>query len=131
MPTTVRDWIKGVALAVILAAGAALFVAVTAHAHGPADWIQRGQYNNAAGQLCCGEQDCGRYLSGTIKQVPGGFEVNATFLIEIGEPAAFQRTFLAQEFIPDAEATPSPDGQFWLCFWGGKRKCFFYPARSS
>lgn len=115
---------------VVIAAMAATF-ATYASAHGPADWIRQGGYKNDVGQYCCGEQDCGRYLSGTIKEVRGGFEVDAIVLIEIGQPAAFQRTFAAQGFIPATEATPSPDGQFWMCVWGGKRRCFFAPPGSS
>ena len=40
---------------------AAVLVAATlslASAHGPAEWIQRGGYRNAAGELCCGDRDC-------------------------------------------------------------------------
>jgi hypothetical protein len=29
-------------------------------AHDAAEWIQRGGYKNAIGELCCGERDCRR-----------------------------------------------------------------------
>ena len=31
------------------------------------------------------------------------------------------------ETVPFGEALPSPDGHYWRCYWGGKRKCFFAP----
>jgi len=35
--------------------------------------------------------------------------------------------FETAEFVPVERAQPSPDGQFWRCFWGGELKCFFVP----
>ena len=32
-----------------------------------------------------------------------------------------------KETVPFDEATPSPTGTYWRCYWGGKRKCFFAP----
>lgn len=39
-------------------AGPSLSLGGAALAHGPAEWIERGGYTNAVGQLCCGERDC-------------------------------------------------------------------------
>lgn len=87
-------------------------------AHGPADWIQRGYYTNSAGDLCCGERDCFELEDvdvkfGYLKTVPG------FFIGPIGM------------FVPLSEAQPSPDGKYWLCQWGGERKCFFAPPQGS
>lgn len=101
---------------------------VSAYAHGPADWIRQGGYKNAVGELCCGERDCGVYVRGSIKVVAGGYQVNAEF--QVGEGATAQFVHV-REFVPEAEATPSPDGQYWRCYWGGKRKCFFAPPQGS
>src|SRR6266540_2505674 len=38
-----------------------------ASAHGPAEWIQRGGYKNAAGELCCGERDCFELASSDVR----------------------------------------------------------------
>ena len=40
-----------------------------AYAHGPAEWIQRGGYKNAAGELCCGERDCFAGLFGRVERL--------------------------------------------------------------
>jgi hypothetical protein len=85
-----------------------------AYAHGPAEWIQRGGYKNAAGELCCGERDCFELADADVKVTPAGYHV-----ISIGET------------VPFSEATPSPDGHFWRCAWGGQRKCFFAPLNST
>lgn len=101
----------------ILTAGAAalLLAAVTiASAHGPAEWIQRGGYKNAAGELCCGKRDCFELTDADVKVTSAGY-----FVVSI------------KETIPFAEATPSPDGKFWRCQWGGQRKCFFAPPPGS
>ena len=85
-----------------------------AYAHGPAEWIQRGGYKNALGELCCGERDCFELSDAEVKVTPVGYLVVST-----------------QEVVPFHEATPSPTGTYWRCYWGGKRKCFFAPPGSS
>jgi len=99
-----------------------------AHAHGPAEWIQRGEYQNALGELCCGERDCGFMVAGTIKHEGGGYRVNAEFQVGLGAEATISHV---EEFVPEAEATPSPDGTYWRCQWGGSCKCFFAPPLST
>lgn len=93
-----------------------------ATAHDAADWIRSGDYKNAAGELCCGERDCGVKVGGSVQRVSGGYRVNADFKVGAGEAS---RVYHVVEFVPDQEATPSPDGEVWRCEWGGKRKCFF------
>jgi hypothetical protein len=36
-----------------------------------------------------------------------------------------------KETVPFSEATPSPDGRYWRCQWGGSRKCFFAPPSAT
>ena len=86
---------------------------VAGRAHGPAEWIQRGAYRNAAGELCCGERDC--------------FELSGED-ISITEAGYFVKSI--RETVPFSEALPSPDGNYWRCQWGGSRKCFFAPPPS-
>lgn len=85
-----------------------------ARAHGPAEWIQRGQYKNGAGELCCGERDCFELADADVKITSAGYFVIPT-----------------KETIPFDQATPSIDGKYWRCQWGGARKCFFAPPGSS
>ena len=84
-----------------------------ATAHGPEEWIQRGGYRNAAGELCCGERDCAEISSGDISITAAGYFVGSM-----------------RETVPFSEALPSPDGHYWRCQWGGMRKCFFAPPPS-
>ena len=84
-----------------------------ASAHGPAEWIQRGGYKNAAGELCCGDRDCFELSSSDVSVTPAGYFVHST-----------------RETVPFNEALPSPDGHYWRCQWGGARKCFFAPPSS-
>lgn len=85
-----------------------------AYAHGPAEWIQRGGFKNAMGELCCGERDCFELSEADVKITPAGY-----FVVSI------------KETIPFSEATPSPTGTYWRCQWGGQRKCFFAPPNST
>ena len=85
-----------------------------AHAHGPAEWIQRGGFKNALGELCCGERDCVEIGNADVKITPAGYLIVST-----------------KETVPFEEATPSPTGTYWRCYWGGKRKCFFAPPGST
>lgn len=78
--------------------------------HGPAKWIQDGQYRNAVGQLCCGEQDCVELSSADVTVTPAGYLIRSL-----------------NETVPFSQATPSPTGTYWRCAWGGERKCFFAP----
>jgi len=92
----------------------ALFLFITpAFAHGPAAWIQEGNYKNAVGELCCGERDCVELDSNDVKVTPTGY-----YIISL------------KESVPFNEATPSPTGTYWRCAWGGMRKCFFAPPGS-
>lgn len=71
---------------------------------------------NSAGEWCCGEKDCEVV---TATEVTGGFSV------------ALPRGGIITEFVPYAEAAPSPDGQYWRCHRAdGQRLCFFAPPRS-
>ena len=85
-----------------------------AYAHGPAEWIQRGGFKNALGELCCGERDCFELSSDDVKITPSGYLVVSI-----------------KEIVPFSEATPSPTGTYWRCQWGGMRKCFFAPPNST
>jgi hypothetical protein len=100
-----------------------------AYAHGPAKWVQDGQYKNAVGELCCGENDCGMQSAGTIVRVHGGYEVEASFegINRAGDKFAFP----VKGFVKDQDATPSPTGDYWACSWGGKLRCFFAPLPGS
>ena len=84
-----------------------------ASAHGPAEWINRGGYKNAAGELCCGERDCFELARDDVSVTASGYYVRSI-----------------RETVPFSEALPSPDGQYWRCQWGGSRKCFFAPPPS-
>lgn len=95
-----------------------------AFAHGPAQWIQDGNYKNAAHEMCCGEADCGFYKSGTIEHTADGYEVDADFQVEYRGTVTLIHI---KELIPEEDATPSPTGEYWACSWGGKRRCFFVP----
>ena len=100
-----------------------------AYAHGPAEWIQRGGYKNVAGELCCGERDCGEMVAGKIVPTYGGYRVDAVFRIGTATGEFFTQE--VHEVVPYSEAQPSPDGAFWRCQWGGSRKCFFAPPQNT
>ena len=100
-----RPFLATVMLVLLLAVG---------NAHGPAEWIQRGGYKNAAGELCCGERDCFELADADVAITPSGYFIKSM-----------------KETVPFAEATPSPDGRYWRCQWGGARKCFFAPPGQS
>jgi len=96
------------ALAGALLCGAAL-------AHGPAEWIMQGQHRNAEGEWCCGEADC--------------FVVTAVAIVALPAPGY---RLPDGEFVPQSEAQPSADGQFWRCRRpDGSRRCFFAPPKNS
>lgn len=98
---------------IILAIAGALFLG-TAQAHGPAQWIQDGAYRNAVGDLCCGERDCSELADGDVTIIAAGYFIKSL-----------------NETVPFHDATPSPDGRYWRCAWGGKRRCFFAGPQGS
>jgi hypothetical protein len=72
---------------------AAISVGVSA-AHAHDSWINKGGYRNAAGEWCCGENDCDSPEQ--IASTGQGWVVNGV------------------EFVPYNEASPSPDGGLWI-----------------
>lgn len=99
-----------------------------AFAHGPADWISKGGYRNAAGEQCCGENDCHEIAGAHVSVTPAGYLVDVP-----GYPSPHGLGLIGaiKETVPFSEALPSPDGKFWRCEWGGKRRCFFAPPPST
>src|SRR4051794_41781478 len=64
-----------------------------AYAHGPAEWIQRGGFKNAAGGMWCGGRDCFQLTAAGVKNKSAGYLV-----------------FSNKENPPLNEATPPPGG---------------------
>src|SRR5690349_7257393 len=96
---------------------AALWLATAggALAHDEARWIQERAIKNTIGELCCGERDCNSVEENDVKITPSGFLIKSS-----------------GELVPFNEALPLPAderalGRYWICHWGGKRKCFFAP----
>lgn len=113
-------------LALALAAG--VLVSGKLHAHD--SWISRGAHQNAAGEWCCGDGDCGRMIAGRVVASARGYDVAADFAIEHGDGRI--EIDRVREFVPYAEAQPSPDGAYWRCKRpDGSRRCFFAPPPNS
>src|SRR5882672_1857530 len=73
-------------------------------------WISRGGLRNAAGEWCCGENDCIVVPSEQVTMDGRGY------------------ILFGSERIPFNEAQPSPDGAYWRCKRpDGSRRCFFAP----
>ena len=116
--------------------GAALIALAPALAHGPADWIMQGQHKNTAGEWCCGEADC-FVVTGvaTVTTPAPGYRLKGS-IGEDGRERPDDKDGRERpddnEFIPQSEAQPSPDGQFWRCKRpDGSRRCFFAPPPNS
>ena len=104
-----RNMLRSAICTTFLLAGAALYPAA-AEAHD--SWISKGGYRNAAGEWCCGENDC--ESPERIASTGRGWVVNGT------------------EFVPYDEAVPSPDGKLWICRRTDKtRRCVFGPPPNS
>jgi hypothetical protein len=89
--------------------------------HDDHDWIRKGEFKDAAGDSCCDPRDC--------KAVP------ANDVVELANGDF--RYLPTGETIPRAETRPSPDDQYWRCFWheNGVQKtrklCFWHPVPPS
>src|ERR1700748_1350399 len=88
----------------------AMFSLQLAYAHGPAAWIQSGNFKNAVVKFGGGEGASCELSEADVKITSSGY-----YVVSI------------KETIPFEEATPSPTGTYWRCQWGGMRKCFFAP----
>jgi hypothetical protein len=85
-------------------------IPLVGHAHD--SWINKGAYRNAAGEWCCGENDC--ESPEQIASTGLGWVINGV------------------EFVPFNEASPSPDGKVWICRRPDKtRRCVFGPPPNS
>ena len=102
----------------VIAALLAVFL-LPAQAHEDARWIQERSIKNAVGELCCGERDCVPIEENDVRVTQSGYLIKST-----------------RELVPFNEALPLPAderalGRYWICHWGGQRKCFFAPASGS
>ncbi len=79
-----------------------------AFAHGDAEWIMRGNYRAATGELCCGPTDCAAVPAGEVETVRYGYIWHG-------------------HFVRSRDALPSTDGQFWACTKPDGVRCFFAP----
>lgn len=116
--------IRIIAAAVIVALGT-----MAVNAHGSAEWVARNRLKNAAGELCCGKNDCGVMVAGKVVATAQGYQVDATFKITTEDGTEILEE--VHEVVPYSEAQPSPDGAYWRCRWAGERKCFFAPPPNS
>lgn len=120
--------IRGLLASVAITGAFLLFMAGVSRAHGPAQWVQDGNYKNSVGELCCGQRDCGFFKAGRIEHVDGGYEVDAVFQVEFGGQI---QLIHFKGFVSEDRASPSPTGEYWACMWGGELKCFFAPPPGS
>lgn len=78
---------------------------------------------NGAGEWCCGAGDCALMDPKSVAATSRGYVVNGWGTIEGSKVREFYH-----ESVPEPEAMPSPDGQFWRCKRpDGSRRCFFAP----
>lgn len=96
----------------------ALLSAFCALAHGPENWIAEEDLSNpVTGKWCCGPKDCQVVPSSAVREVPGGYVIQAT-------PDA------PVEFVPENQVMPvAPDGQYHRCGSPYDIRCFFTPPR--
>ena len=116
---------KGILVFMLLTAASACY------AHGPAQWIGDGRYENNVGSLCCGERDCGFLDKDAVHATNLGYEVHGNVTVVPPNGKAF--TYRVDEVVPYSEAQPSPTGEYWRCSWPGpqNRQCFFAPPPGS
>lgn len=115
---------KAAAIAVLAAAALCLVAPhKRAWGHGEHDWIRQGDFRDASGNPCCSELDCRMHpvSSGDVIELDNGdFRYVPT-----------------GEVVPREQTRPSPDGNYWRCFWheNGQEKtrklCFWRPAPPS
>jgi hypothetical protein len=100
-----------------------LALASVAFAHD--SWISRGGFKNPAGEWCCGDNDCFAIPADSVHYGP------AQTASSNQHPIVWGYHLAGAEFVPESEAMPSPDGQFWRCKRpDGSRRCFFAPIQS-
>lgn len=99
-------------------------------------WIAKGGLKNAAGEWCCGAEDCGVVDANGVRVTPRGYAVRGG--VTYGEGAtgnpAHGPTWREQidETIPFGKSLPSPDGAYWRCKRpDGSMRCFFAPPSGS
>lgn len=95
---------------------AALFMAVAAWAHGPAQWIQDGGFKRDNGSTpCCNEHDGKPMPPGAVKATAAGY-----LIVSTGEVIPYDWRALH----------PSIDNQFWSCATT-RTWCLFVPPAGS
>jgi hypothetical protein len=121
----------GTGMAILAGIIVLIIVGITLASIWPArghDFLLNGT-KNPAGEWCCGSYDCGVMISGRVKPVAGGYEVDAVFRITHQGKITDDHV---REFWPLHEASPSPDGAHWRCKRpDGSPRCKFVPPPGS
>lgn len=88
----------------------AMLIAGPVLAHGDAQWIRDGDFQDENGISCCGPEDCSTIPRAQVRFVGHGYFVRGRL---------FERS----------RVPPSIDGNFWLCVntQTGAPRCLFAP----
>ena len=136
-------------LLLLLAIGIACLIYGTlfAHAHDSdhhTDWIGESGMRNPSGEFCCGVSDCAEMADDAVTETTAGYQIDGNahyFSYPVGEGAVSPpRDVHIKEFVPQAEATPSPTTHYWRCdgpyinhsdgSTERTRRCFLVPPRN-
>lgn len=106
-----------------------ILLALTTAALAHDSWISRGSLKNGAGEWCCGEGDCAVMDPKTVTSTSRGYHFNGIGRISSGAGEIAEHY---DEFVPEREIQPSPDGAYWRCKRpDGSRRCVFGPPPGS
>lgn len=118
MPGLLRD-------AIVWALGIAMWLTFIENVRSHDHWISRAQFKNAAGEWCCGKDDCPVIDPAHVLRDKGD-------VILLRPDANIPGLLRTWEVVPEREVMPSPDGTYVRCHnRDGSRRCFFAPRPTS
>ena len=106
-------------------------IALTTPTMGHEKWKNGEAIDKQTKQFCCSEADCHDLEDWRVHYNPDG-----TVTLDLrgawqgrGQPVYSPSAPTDLVTIPSEREMPSPDGYYWVCYWGGEVKCFFGPLK--
>jgi len=100
-------------------------------------WGNGQEVDKITKRLCCGQNDCHRIDPARVSYTSRGIELNLQGAWPVQRNRDTGATYdslgppITTQFLPADHEQPSPDGDYWVCYYQSQVQCFFGPVKGA